>query len=350
MSGGNDEGFTCKKMWYWTIQVLLWMSLILIIVGFSVKDFWKTHPEVVFPPFAIFYLVYWINLFCSATFSYLLHQKESQSIYNYMSNLFYSPAQIEFNITCYHYNTRQYIYKDSNGREQWRTETYRENSFSEISNFKYMSWRDISGPFILNTQGFEGDPKLAMVKLRLEFNIEFANDGTVNDFEAQKNYFIQKNQFKDTHYDFNQSNSLNGFNEYNLVSLGENPNPRIGMCYLILSTFLCLNEFYKMYVDSYCIHQDFRISKVLSTRTNLNLQQNFQSYQEKVPSIIIANMTTVYNDPSRLGEVSVVPDLPNLEELEKTQKRSNIEIRIGENGEPNKLDEESSILITKKGN
>ncbi len=181
-----------------------------------------------------------------------------------------------------------------------------------------MIWRDVSGSFILNTEGFSRDPNKVMVKLHIEFDMEFANDGTVTDFDAQKNYFINRNRYRDTHYEFTQTNRLRGYDEYNLVNIGEEATGSINTCMLVLPTLLCVNEFYKSYVDSFCIHQEYKILKIVSTRTNLNVQENFNPYMDRIPRIIVMNNTITFNDPSKLGEVTVVPDLPALDDLTPT--------------------------------
>jgi len=315
MGKADGTEFTCGKCWSWTLQILVWGSLVWAIIG---GIFVSSAGVGVYLPFTILYVIYWINMFCSQTCSYLSHKKDGNNIYGYMGQLFYTPAFVDFHISCYHYETRSHHYKDSEGRDQWRTEQVKVHTYSETQSFKYMTWRDVSGAFNLNTSGFARDPKLAMVKLRIHFDIEFANDGTVNDFEAQKNYFISRNRFRDTHYDFTQSNRLDGYSEFNLVNIGEQANPSIGMCWLLLATFLTVSEFYKNFVDSYCIRQDFKILKIVSTRQNLNLQEVFQPYIARVPQIIVMQTTITFNDPSKLGAVTVVPDLPDLDEINNT--------------------------------
>ena len=313
MAGGNEEGFTCGKCWNWTLQLSVWLSLAWLIIGCAF--FLRDASAGAYVPFIIIYIIYLINMFCSQTFAYLSNKKTGNNIYSYMGGLFYTPAYVDFHIQCYHNETRTHHYKDSNGNSQWRTETVRVNTYSETCSFKYMTWRDVSGAFNLNIQGYARDPKLAMVKLRIHFDIEFANDGTVNDFEAQKNYFIQRNRYRDTHYDFTQTNRLDGYSEFNLVNIGEQVNPSIGACWLVFYTFLTMAEFYKSYVDSFCIHQDFKLLKIVSTRQNLNLQEIFRPYILRVPTIIVQDNTIVFNDPSKLGSVSVVPDLPSLDDI-----------------------------------
>jgi len=327
MAGGKNsqEGFTCGKCWNWTLQLLVWGCLIWFVLGFAVN---VDAGAGIYIPFIVIYVTYWINMFCSATFSFLTHQKGGNSIYSYMGSLFYTPAFVDFHIQCYHYETRTHHYKDSNGRDQWRTDTHRVNTHSETYSFKYMTWRDVSGPFLLKTDGFKGDANQALVKLKVLFDIEFANDGTLLDFEAQKNYFISRNRFRDTHYDFTQTNRLNGYSEYNLVNIGDQPPSSVGVCWLIMSTFLCLLEFYKIHVDSFCIHQDFKILKIVSTRTNLYIPENFQPYEQRLPRIVVLTNNITFNDPSRLGEVTVVPELPSLEDITPDSEKANLNTGI----------------------
>lgn len=307
----SQKGFTCGKCYHWTIQILLWGSLIWLIIGSVIQ---KNMGAEVFVPAIILYVIYWINMCCSATFSYLNNKKTGNGIYDYMGSLFYEPAFVDFHIQCYHNETRTVPYTQD-GQTRWRTETHRVNTYSETTTFKYMTWRDVSGPFLLNTAGYRRDPFKAMVKLRVKFDVEFANDGTLADFEAQKDHFIRRNQYRDTHYDFTQTNRLRGYEEYNLINITNEPNPSINICYLLISTLLCVNEFYKIYVDSFCIPQDFKISKLVSSRSNLNLPDIFIPYIDRLPRIVIMDKDITYNDPSRFGQVNVVPDLPSLDEI-----------------------------------
>jgi len=59
--------------------------------------------------------------------------------------------------------------------------------------FRYISWRDISGRFILDTKEAMMDQKKAFVKLDLSLGMEYASDGTADDYAEQKKRFIEKN-------------------------------------------------------------------------------------------------------------------------------------------------------------
>ncbi len=257
-------------------------------------------------------------MFCSDSYAYLSNQSHCNNIYNYMSSLFYKPAFIDFYIECYHFETR-IEYRRRSDKASIRTRNVRVNTYDESYSFKYMTWRDVSGPFYLNTDEYKKHQGRVLVKLKLSLDIEFANDGTVSDFEAQKKYFVNRNKHRDTNYDFSQSNRVDGFNEYNLVHIGETP-PSIGVCWMILSTILCVLEFYKLYINSFCVRQEFKILKLVSTRTNFYLPETFEPYLQRVPRIVFIEKTTFFDDPSKLGEVTEVPELPALEEIVETNK------------------------------
>jgi len=279
-----------------------------------------------------------------------------------MESIFYTPARILFNIQCYHMETKTKIVNVDEGNadnadnagnagntgysgnasgvmKKTRTETkdVRVNTFFNTTPFKYMSWRDVSGRFDLDISEFKKDPNKALIKLKLTVCNEFADDGTQSDFNAQKQYFINNNN-KDQLYDFTLDETLPNLHTYNLVKLSEEGNHNISLCHFILATFLGVVEFYKTYLDSYCITQSFVIRKLISTKQNLNLDSNFKPFFNRLPTVVINKSEVVFNDQSKLGVVTVVPDLPSFDELVEKGNRDNMKKKSSDKVNDGKMD------------
>jgi len=269
-------------------------------------------------PAPIILFFYWINCACSHSCAYLTHRKDGNTIHDYMGNLFYTPGNIDFHMECYHYETYTTTSTDSKGRTKTTTHTRKVTTWTGTESFKYSSWLDVSGPFLLDTSDFVHDPKQAWIKLNLSYTIDFIDEATRQECERQKDFFIQSNKHRDTHYSFSQHDRIETFYKYNLVSLGDNPErTKIKCRYLFLSSLFCCAELYKMYVDSFCIRQKFTIKKLLSCTKDLKLEENARLYLDQTPKVIIQNMPQTYNDPSFFRKTSFVQDLPNKDDVEK---------------------------------
>ena len=307
---------TCGKVWNMFLQVTLWLSIIWIPIAIFVA---RADILAYVLPASIIYFFYWITQLCSNSCSYLTHKKDGNSIHSYMGGLFYTPAHIDFHIECYHYETRTTYHTDKDGRTTTSSYTEKVVTYVGRQTFKYHSWLDVSGPFLLNTIDFVHDPKFAWVKLNITFQIEFYDSQTQADFDYQKNTFIDTNKNRDTHYSFTQKERLDGYTQYNLVSLSDTPSPTIKARYLVLSTLFCVAEFYKKYVDGFCIRQNFIIKKVVSTRINLQSDEITKQFLLRMPKIVIQQTEVSYNDPSKLGAVPTLQslDLPGIDEVNR---------------------------------
>ena len=88
-----------------------------------------------------------------------------------------------------------------------------------------------------------------------------------------------------------------------------------------LFTILSFAELYKLYFDSKCVHQEYTIKKIISTRYNLNAPQLAVKYQKTIPSIDLIYIQ--YNfKPSEYSysKNGINEDLPSKEEVENTNK------------------------------
>ena len=181
----------------------------------------------------------------------------------------------------------------------------------------YHSSRDISGKFVLDTAK-EMIAKKDYVKLKLTLIIDLADAISNSDHDKYKSDFADRNRNYDIYMDVWEERTLPGFNPYNLVMINEKESCTIHIFWYILFIFLTFVQFYKWYIDSKCIHQSFKIVKLVSTRFNL-LEQN--EYTEKQPKLNLITKTYDF-DLSKTGfcEEKKI-DLPLQNEIEEAQKK-----------------------------
>ena len=284
---------TPRVVWNWFVTIQLWLTLILAIaVGSTGMVYWLV--------FAIF--CYFISESIASTCCYLLHPTTGGDIYSFMQTMFYTPCHIEMHIQCYHFETRYIQDRDAQGNIRTRTQEERVNTHSASERFYYISWRDISGRFVLDTGGAMNNEKLAFVKLHLNLGMDFANDGTQMDYERQKDSFKWRNN-RDTHMDYTEAKVMEGFIEHNLVRVSDFNPPYFGLAWYILAMCLTVVEFYKMYVDKFCITQEFTVKKIVSSKMDLNNPQNVVQYQQFFPCIVYLGQVKMYD------KVTVMPTL-----------------------------------------
>ena len=264
-------------------------------------------------------------------------------MYEKMEELFCGRPIVAFNCVCYHYETRTVYYTDSQGRSQSRTETYRVNTHFDSFIVPYHSSRDVSGPFILNIEK-ANILKKDYIKLQLDLEISWADAISYSDYEKYKADFIERNRYIDTYMDFSEERKLQGFNAYNLIKINENSSSFINVYWYMLSILLTLTQYYKWFIDYKCIHQKFKIIKLLSTRYNLIQQEGYSEMQPRLDLI-----TKQYDfDLSRTAYCEDKEiDLPSLEETQQAMNKygGNLPnlVVVNENGR-------ASVRNTREGN
>ena len=258
-------------------------------------------------------------MFCSPTLSYLCHKKSGDKMYSKMGTLFRTPPKITMRCVCYHYETRTVTDRDANGNVTTRTVTERVITYSESEDINYYSTRDVSGLFKLDIERGLLEKK-NYIKLKLKKCIDFADAISYSDYMTQKTNFWQRNRYRDIYMDFTESRDIPGFNKYELVLIKENEPCFIGSFYYVIFTLLTFGQFYKMYVNSFCINQNYKIRKLISTRYNLLEPQFEQKYQIMTPAINLIDQNYSYQTQEIGCEFeSVSVNLPTEEELNKAQ-------------------------------
>ena len=309
MCGKNKE--ICCNVFGWIFEISTWTFLIVSLV----------IPEIYFYVIlGLVYLIYIILEFCSPTSRYLCNKNSSQGIYEKMSTYFQTRPVINWTCECYHYETRTYTSTDSNGNVTTHTTTEKVVTCRGNENMSYYSSRDVSGLFLLNCDEANINKK-HYIKLELFDNIDFADSATVTDYQIQKNAFISYYQNMDVHFDYWENRYVPGLIQYNLVNIREEEAGCMNFGLFFLFTILSFAELYKLYFDSKCVHQEYTIKKIISTRYNLNAPQLAVKYQKTIPSIDLIYIQ--YNfKPSEYSysKNGINEDLPSKEEVENTNK------------------------------
>ena len=273
-----------EKFLYWLLQIGTWTFLILVFLssdigGNHIQD--KDNEYIYL--FVIFYLTYCVFEFKSKTFDFIRNKDSCDLIHQKLGMFFRAYPEIHFDCDCYH-NETGHIHIGTGSSIK------RKITHSEHYTLPYYSERDVSGLFYLDIDRAKASSKNY---IRLDFyeEINFADAISYMDYEYQKDSFWRRNRFRDVRFDFTESRIIPGMTRTNIVKLTENEpccvGPRI-FAFMIILTF---GELYKLYFDSLCWHQIFRIRKLVSTRYDLNQPQ----YQCFNPQINLINQQYNYN-------------------------------------------------------
>lgn len=319
----------CQSIWFWFIQLCLWSSIVLVIVALTLNK--EILPGVLIF-LSITYVVYIINSFCSHTCSYLNNRKQNSTIHAYMLSLFKERPRLTFSVTCYHYETRHHTTRDKDGHVRHHTERVRVITWSGSKDFYYLSSRDCSGLFRLDCEAIRDNPGKYFIKLHLKLDIKKSEDGTAQEYINQRDRFFNTNRWRDQHMDMHESTSLHGMGEYTLVSIGDGNPPCFSLPWFILFTLIGFVQFYKWYVDSYCIKQEYTIVKEISYYRNLNSYDFYDKFNALNPQIVIKDQVLLsFDDPSQLPTNPVPVEIPSSDEVNTHSYNPGINIQINNN-------------------
>lgn len=278
----------CYTIFCWLFQILVWLFLVLTIV-FFISD--VSAKFIVLILFLASYTTYICLEFCSMACKYLYHKTSEGGIYNKVALYYRSYPVFKFYCECYHYETRRKrVTTRRNGRTHTRTVTrrVRVTTHRETYIFPYYSERDVSGLFYLDCDRALISRKY-FIELDIYDEINFADAISCYDYEMAKDSFWRRNRFRDTHFNFNESRYIPGLVRNNLVSLTQNEPCCVNCCAFVFYTLIMFGEFYKLYYNSLCIKQIYRIRKLVSTRYDLNQP----IYQAFIPQLDL--ITQQYN-------------------------------------------------------
>ena len=277
----------------WIFQLATW-ALIITFTGIQINlpGLTQTYEGVIMGFMIAFYVIYVLLCLCHNDLSYISSIKEGTSITDLMRKVFFTAPTKSVSVRCYH--TRQEYYYSTttvNGhrRSTRRRRTVEVTTFNETFPFNYYSWKDISDAFKLRTEDFRIDVNSAFIKLELSPVIELSRDGTENDYVAFKNNLFSAHRNRDVYIQLTESQLIPGLETHSLVNVGKSIPWFFGSGWYILFTFLTCWGFYNWYFNKFCVHQEFSVRKLISTRVNLNeeLRQDLTAGILRTPSVLI---------------------------------------------------------------
>ena len=315
--GVQKENNCCYNFFCWFFQIGVWAAIavnIVFLVMSNMAD--KDAAKGAYGGLGFFYLFYLILEFCSPTSKYLCNKSSDAGIYEKMGRHFRTPPEIRFHCECYHYETRHHTRRDSQGRVEHYTTRERVTTYTETYSLPYYSERDVSGLFYLNCEKAYVQKK-HYIKLELKEEINFADAISYYDYERAKDRFWRRNRFRDVHFDFTESRVIPGMVHHNLIKMTAKEPCSVSFGLFFVFTLLTFSEFYKSYVNSFCVYQKFKVRKLVSTRYDLN-QPVYQGFVPQI-NIIIQQFEYQPQDYNYLNNQYQV-QLPTEQELEMAKQ------------------------------
>ena len=316
----NDSN-SCCTFFYWFLSLAVWCSLIfLIYLESSPVYIDKDTKTILYFVLIASYLLYIILECCSSTSKYLRNKTTGEAMYDKMGSLFRTPPVITFRCQCYHYEIIHYTTKDKDGNVHHHTRREKRITYSESYTMPYYSMRDVSGLFYLNCDEAYVKKKF-YIKLRLNEEINFADEISYMDYEYYQEQFWRKNRFRDVYMDFEETRKIPGLTSHNLIKIGQKDPCIVSFGWFTIFTLLTLCEFYKIYINSLFVYQKYKIRKIISTRYDLNEPLYSNKYSELIPQLNLIDQQYSYKPESYnyINQETEV-DLPTKEELERAEQ------------------------------
>ena len=309
----HNFGWKCCCWFFQIVDLLSLLALIIVIIEFP-----KFTIKISIG-FAIIHIIYILVEILSPTGKYICNKNSGQGIYENMGRYFRALPEIIFHGVCYHNEIIHYTKKDKLGIPHQYTKTKKVITYEPEEKMPYYSVRDVSGLFYLNCDKAIAIKK-SFIKLKVKEEINFADPISIMDYQNEIDLFYANNRYKDKFFEFSEERKIPGLIHHNLIKMGENEPFLSKYFFFILSTFLALSEFYKLYFNSLCIFQRFKVRKLISTRYDLNQPLYQEKYQPLIPQINLMNKTYDYK-PQEYNYLNndYQLNLPTQEELEKAQ-------------------------------
>lgn len=306
-----------KVCLHWFFQILCWGAIVGAVFIFLKNPKNKVLLLIIC---AAVYLLYLIIEFASNTSSFLCNIKSVKSCYNAMRELFKTPPVIEFNSESYHYD--ELSVRGENVKVKKKKKIVTSTNREEMG---YYSYRDVSGQFTLNKDEATIRKK-KYIKFHLEYAIDFDHELSYMDYVDQFNLFKENNRYTDLCVDYDEKRYIPGFEELTMVKIGKEDPCFVHFFWFFLFTIIPFAEFYKIYVESLCIHQEFKIWKIISTRFDLNSPENAKVFQNLVPklNLILTTYTFSSSDYYFVNNNFTVEDVTEKDKIRARQYRNKI--------------------------
>jgi hypothetical protein len=244
------------KIINWLIQILIISNIIVLISSILFNSVFFTNLFIV--TYIVLFTIYSQSCFNSEVYRYIKN-KRSLSIEEYIAEMCISRPIFNFTSESYH--------KINNKKGNFEKKITHTKNY----NFNYCSFQDISGLFKLDYKKTEKH----LIKLELDLDIILADDITKYDYYLIRKSIIQKNKNLDKNFCITENRKILGLEKYNLINLRKEESKLFNLIgFYIFSVFIPLIEFYKIYFNNNCIEQTFKIRKLISTRYDLNSEDN----------------------------------------------------------------------------
>ena len=283
----------------------------------------------------------------SKTMTLLNNINENNSINEVMNKLFHEKPEVKINCNCYHYERVKTTTTDLQGRQITSYQLIAVNTYNETRELDIFSYIDISGIFRLK------QTKKNLIELEMGKEINFNDEITLIDIQNIKNDLYLKNRNKDSCISITVDRIIPGMENYYLIKLNKDKKYFLLKKWIyILSVFLMIDQFYRLYLDCICSKQFFIIRKIISSRNNV-LENN--KYSQFTPGFSISdnNVVEIKNDISGVNK-DMNLSLPTEEELinANNYRKYIPEYKFNENGEVININNNSvdNILNIKEEN
>ena len=292
----SSENRRVKKLG-WFLQIAVWLSLGLGIYYFISSELNETKPIYkklfVFIPFIILYILFIIYELYSQSFHDIMKQKHVKDLEEVLPPLVTAKPEIEWEVECYHYKTKNYSTIED-GRRVQETREIQVTTHQETKRFNYYSCRDVSGTYYIDIEQ-SNLKNISYIKLSLAKSLFFADAISYSDYKAEKEEFQRKNKERDQLFSFKENITIPGFETDIMVRINGNSKLCSGIGFYILWTIIPFVEFYKLYFKNTYMCHSYHITKVISSRYNL-LDEDYSTAVENYnPIIRIGKQVQVFN-------------------------------------------------------
>jgi len=214
----------------------------------------------------IIYIIYWVEVFTSATYKYLQNFLATEGVYEHIQRIRGTTPGLDLHCRCYHYETQTYYetehYTDSHGhsksRQVLRTRTVEVTTYRESEPFRFTTAVDQSGDLSEEVTRFN------IVRIKMSEGFSFGDNYTAQVFNEQKNHFIARNQCRDTHFQQWDSYATPGFQKHMMSAVNKDSVPGcMKINWFVLSSFLFASWFYRLWLDRISVAGKYHVNKWL---------------------------------------------------------------------------------------
>ena len=304
--------------WFFTVGSWCFIIMIILILLPLPDSFESLQDEIssiyIFIGLA-FYVIYILVELFSPTGQYLCNiRNNSEGIFSIFGSFFHSFPSIILKCECYHTETETYTTTDSDGNTHTETRTYTVVTYRETLNFYYYTCRDISGLFVLNCDE-QNISKKSYIKLELKEEINFADAVSYHEYVMLREDMRRRNEHRDESFSLYEIKKIEGLKHHHLIKFQNNDPACFGFCWFFIFTILTLGQFYKWYVSSKCIYQNFTLRKLISTRYNLSSEEFNEKYERFNPQLNLITQQFTY-EPNTYNFIQDIYKRPLPTEME----------------------------------